>query len=91
MSIKKQGLNPDLLPYLRSNLANAQTCVTLVTNTLDTVCVTSSAKTHEQCQALQVQLRAIGLIITSIDTSLGHHLASQFMDNEQDCINNRSK
>ena len=39
--------------------------------------------THNQCQVLLLQLQAIKNLLMSVETSLGHHLVTQFLENEK--------
>ena len=80
---RQPGLNPETVTYIRHNLTCAMQNVTIAHNTIDTCAVSSTSTTHNQCQVLILQLQAINSLLLSVETSLGHHLVSQFMENEK--------
>ena len=81
--MKAPGLNRDIVTYLRLQIGAAMTNVDIAHNTIDTCAVSSTSTTHNQCQVLILQLQAINSLLLSVETSLGHHLVSQFMENEK--------
>tara|TARA_R110000822_G_scaffold74028_7_gene178022 strand:+ start:1171 stop:1428 length:258 start_codon:yes stop_codon:yes gene_type:complete len=68
---------------MRHNIDAAMLNVDITHNTIDTCAVSSTSTTHNQCQVLLLQLQAIKNLLMSVETSLGHHLVTQFLENEK--------
>ena len=79
---RQPGLNSDTAKHIRLQIMAAMTNVDIAHNTIDTCAISHDSITAEQCQALLLQLQAAKSILMSVDTSMGHHLLSQFLANE---------
>ena len=84
--MKAPGLSPDTVKYIRHNIEAAMLNVDISHNTIDTCAVSHNSTTANQCQVLLLQLQAIKNLLLSVETSLGHHLVSQFLENERACL-----